>query len=298
MNPTPVRKLASIAGSRGALPGVRRSHRGATLLVAGSAAFGLAMLLRPRGHRHASAVVYEPTDTLKPLAEGVWVVDSGPLYRVIPLRMTVIRLTDGTLLLHSPTPPTPQLCAELDALGRITALVAPNLAHWMSVPAWQRLYPEAKTWAAPGLRRRGPVRRSGMRIDAELNGAAPAGWGGALELVPVPGGLGFTEIALFHRSSRTLVLTDLVLNLEPQLLPWLARGFMRLVGTTAPGGRAPVYLRQLIKAGGPAARAAAARLVALRPDRVVFAHGRMLETDATAALTRSLGWLLPKEPVP
>ena len=51
-------------------------------------------------------VTYPPLDVMKPVADGVWIVDSGPL-RVLgmplPVRMTVVRLASGDLWLHSPT---------------------------------------------------------------------------------------------------------------------------------------------------------------------------------------------------
>ena len=62
---------------------------------------------------------------------------------------------------------------------------------------------------------------------------------------------------------------------------------------TAPNGRTPVYVRLIIRAGGQAAREAARKLVEWAPERVLFAHGRPFDRDATAALRRSLDWLLP-----
>jgi len=53
---------------------------------------------------------YEPINTLKPTSEGIWIVD-GPIIRMkaglgctVPFqtRMTVIRLSNGGLWLHSP----------------------------------------------------------------------------------------------------------------------------------------------------------------------------------------------------
>ena len=54
---------------------------------------------------------YDPLGVLKPVAENIWIVD-GPeirfryaLLRIpFPTRMTVVRLPDGGLWLHSPTP--------------------------------------------------------------------------------------------------------------------------------------------------------------------------------------------------
>ncbi|KIG15533.1 hypothetical protein DB30_05556 [Enhygromyxa salina] len=43
--------------------------------------------------------------------------------------MTVIRLDDGRLLLHSPIRCTPELREELDALGSVAFVAAPNRFH-------------------------------------------------------------------------------------------------------------------------------------------------------------------------
>lgn len=239
---------------------------------------------------------YPPLDTLKPVGENVWIVDSGPLnvagLMPLPVRMTVIRLGSGEILLHSPTRFDEALRGAIEGLGRIKHLVAPNVAHWSFVDEWQRACPDALTWAAPGLRERAAVKKSGLRLDRDLGEQAPPEWAQEVDQVVVPGGAGFREVCLLHKPSRALVLTDLVLNLEPDKLPFLTRAFATLIGTTAPNGRAPVYLRLVVRRGGEAAREAAQKLVAFAPERVIFAHGRWFERDATAQLRRSLAWLL------
>jgi hypothetical protein len=240
-------------------------------------------------------VSYPPLDRPKPAADNVFIVDSllpGAVGMVLPVRMTVIRLQDGDLLLHSPTRFSEGLKRELETLGRIRHLVAPNVAHWTFLKAWQQACPDATTWAAPGLRERAQVRRSGVRLDHDLGDTAPAEWGGGIELVTVPGGMGFHEVALFHQPTRTLVLTDLVLNLEAPKVPAMLRPVARLLGMVAPDGMPPPYLRAVIKLRRQAAAQAAARLLDLRPERVIFAHGRWFEEDGTAALRRSLRWLV------
>jgi len=250
-------------------------------------------LLGARPHpNHAS---YPPLDTPKPFADDVFVVDSvlpGVLERVLPVRMTVIRLPNGDLLLHSPTRYSIALKLELEKLGRIRHLVAPSFGHWIHMLEWQQAYPDAVTWAAPGLRKRSQVRRSGLRLDHDLSEMASPAFEDAIGVVVVPGGLGFNEAALFHQPSRTLVLTDLVLNLEQQKLPALARPLLQLFGVTAPDGMPPPYLRAIVKMQGVVAADTAKRLLALHPERVIFAHGRCFDRDGEAALRRSLRWLL------
>jgi hypothetical protein len=238
---------------------------------------------------------YPPLDVLKPVSDGLWVVDSGPL-RVfglaLPIRMTVVRLPSGDLWLHSPTRMTEELREQLEREGRIRHLVAPDVAHWSFLGDWQRRCPDALTWAAPGLQDRKQVQKAGLRMDRVLADTPPPEWAGEVEQVVVRG-IGFSEVDFFHRSSRTLIMTDLVQNLETEGLPAFTRFMARVNGVAAPHGRAPIYLRLVVRAKRRDAARAAARLVDWRPERVIFSHGRWFEQNGTAELRRSLDWLLP-----
>jgi hypothetical protein len=240
-------------------------------------------------------VTYPPLDVLKPVAPDVWVVDSGPMKAMgvipIPLRTTVIRLPQDGMMVHSPSRLTPDLRRQIEEIGPIRHLVAPNIAHWTYLKDWQQALPEATTWAAPNLRKRAQVRASGLRLDHDLGNPPPESWPLDLEQIAVHGGASFCEVALHHRPSKTLILVDLVQNLEREKLPLLLRPFAAAAGVLAPEGRAPAYLRAIVTLGGKQAREAGQRLVALRPERVIFAHGRWFDRDAAASLERSLRWL-------
>ena len=237
---------------------------------------------------------YPPLNVPKQAAEKVWVVDGEPVRVMglqLPVRMTVVRLRSGELWLHSPTQYNETLKRALEPIGPIGHLVAPNVAHWSFVKDWQQ-HVSATTWAAPNLRRRAAVKKSGVRFDHDLGEHPPEAWADDLDQAIIPGGGGFREVAFFHRASRTLVLTDLIVNLEPQKLPWAPRAFAKLTGTLAPDGRAPAYLRLIVRMRRREAAKAVARLLSWEPERVIFAHGRWFESDGKAALRRSLGWLL------
>lgn len=240
-------------------------------------------------------VTYPPLDVLKPVAENVWIVDSGPQDvggLPLPVRMTVIRFGNGDVWLHSPTRFNAELRREIETLGPIRYLVAPNVAHWTHLKDWQRSCPAATTSAAPKLRRRAQVQASGLRLDHDLTDAPPEEWGGEIEQVVVPGGAGFREVAFFHRPTRTLILTDLVQNLEPEKLPLGTRLFAKLTGAQAPDGKAPTYLRLVIRLRRTEAKKAISRIVAWNPERVIFSHGRWFDRDGATALRRAFAWIL------
>ncbi|WNO53812.1 DUF4336 domain-containing protein [Stakelama saccharophila] len=241
------------------------------------------------------SATYPPLDTLKPIADRLWIVDSGPIRAfgiTLPVRMTVVQLSDGALWLHSPTRYTADLLAAMQRLGPVRHLVAPNIAHWTMLADWQRACPDALTWAVPGLAKRPQLRLSSTRIDRVLGPKPPAAWRETLSQGLLCGAMGYREAHFFHRASRTLILTDLVQNLEADKLPALSRWLLRMAGSTAPDGMAPAYLRLAVKARRRAAAAAARAMLSLAPERVIFAHGAWFECEGTRRLRRALRWLL------
>lgn len=264
------------------------------LLAAGSAgAAGWALWLTRGAARDEHAIPYAPVDRLKPFGADIWIVDSGPVTAMgmkLPIRMTVIRLADGGLLLHSPTRHTPELGQALEALGPVRHLVAPTVAHWMFLKEWQRAYPDATNWAVPALRTRSAVRKSGVRIDADLGDEAPTAWAADINQGIVRGGGGFEEAWLFHKASRTLLLTDLVENLEPAKLPPMTAAVMR--ATLATDATTGLHVRAALRLGGEAAWASIRTMLATDPERVLFAHGKPFTTDAARRLRRAFAWLV------
>jgi hypothetical protein len=241
---------------------------------------------------YMAGVTYPPLDISKPVADGVWIIDSGHHMAgaPLPVRMTVLQLDDGALVLHSPTRFTPETKTELERFGLITHVVAPNTVHWSYMTGWQQHVPRASYWGVPGLRKRRAVVSSGLRLDYDLPDGSPPPWQDEIACILVKG-LGVTEAALVHRRSRTLVLTDLVVNVEINKLPWPLSLGARLVGSAAPHGRAPLYARIAFKAGVKPAADAAGRIVALEPDLVIFSHCDWFDSNAPAQLRRSLSWL-------
>lgn len=264
-------------------------------LGAGIAAGGVAAVYRLWLARSGAAdpkqVGYPPLASPKQLDEGIWIVDDTMVASglSLPVRMTVLRLGNGDLVLHSPTAFTPRLAGALRALGPVRHLVAPTTAHWTNLADWQRAFPQAVTWAVPGLRERLQVRLSSVLIDRDLGEEAPSEWADALDQGLIRGGGGFCESYFFHKSSRTLILCDTIQNLEPHKLPPVTRLAFQAAGGTR--GTTAHHVRKALKLGGERARTAIGRVTSLQPERVIFAHGAIFETNAAARLQQAFAWM-------
>lgn len=239
---------------------------------------------------------YPPLNTLKPVAEDVWIVD-GPAIRFgfgwpkipFPTRMTVLRLPGGALFLHSPTELTAALRGAIGNLGQPRWIVAPNRIHYWWVPDWRKAYPEAEVWLAPRVRE-----QARGRIDfpaRELSGTAGFPWDDGVATLPVAGSF-MTEVVFFHHASRSLLLTDLIENFEPAKLGFVLRWLTRLAGIQDPDGQMPRDMRLTFRRQRAALRRAVETMIAWRPERVILAHGRWYPHDGAGELRRAFRWLL------
>lgn len=75
----------------------------------------------------AEQITYPPLDVPKPVTASVWIVDSGPTKAMgvipLPIRITIIRLQDGSLMLHSPTRYNSTLRRSLEEFGAINHIM-------------------------------------------------------------------------------------------------------------------------------------------------------------------------------
>jgi len=200
-------------------------------------------------------------------------------------RMTVMRLADGSLLLHSPVSLDAGLRSELDSLGRVRYALAPNRLHHLYAGEVAAAYPGARLWVAPGLERKRPD----LQIAGVLGDEAPPEWRGQVDQVFFRGRPYENEVVFLHRASRTLLLCDLAFHFGPHAHP-ATRLLMRLIRSYGRFG--PSRLDPLLIRDRRAARESLERILAWDFDRVVVAHGDVLESGGHGALRAGYAWLL------
>ena len=245
---------------------------------------------------HDAYTPYTPLDTLKSIARDVWIVD-GPeiwfgyfgLKLPFPTRMTIVRLPGGALWLHSPTRPTDTLVANIEAIGPVKFLIAPNTIHYWWIPDWKARFPAAEVYAAPGLAHSA---KRDVPVQHTLANAPPAVWADVMDQLLVDGDV-LTEVDFFHRPSGTLILTDLIENFEPgRIRNWFYRLLVRIGGASDPDGKTPIDMQLSFLRQRNAVRAAVQRMIAWEPERIIIAHGRWYDRNAPAELKRAFRWVL------
>lgn len=224
---------------------------------------------------------------MQQLDADVWVAEAPLRFFGLEVgaRMTVLRLPDQTLLLHSPIAPTATLVREVEALGRVSHLVAPNLLHHLFVGEWQRTRPDVRVYVAPGLE----AKRPDLKIAGVLGDAPEPGWAGTLDQIVVDGYPFANEVVFFHRPSRTLIATDLAFNVGPGNAP-LTRLAFRLMRSY--GRLSPSWIERMLIRDRQTFRRSLERILEWPFERVVVAHGAVSETGGRDELVRGYAFIL------
>lgn len=158
--------------------------------------------------------------SLRALENNMWVVDGtiqmppGPL----PRRMTIARLASGDLVVFSAIALKDTMMAEVEALGRPAFLVVPNGFHREDAPVWKGRYPHMRVVAPEGAR---AAVDEVVKVDDTIGDFGDP----SVRFVPVAGTTGESAIIVRHQSSASLVVNDLIANVQD------SRGIMKLVLT-------------------------------------------------------------------
>ena len=167
--------------------------------------------------------------------DTVWTFDQlqGIFYVVVPIRMTVVKLNEGGLLVYAPIAPTPECVRLVEELvaeyGRVKYIILPTISgleHKVFVGPFARRFPDSQIFVAPkqwsfpvnlplswlGI----PAKRT--QVLPEDSSKTPFGNQFDYEILgPIELGVGrFAEVALLHKSSQTLLVTDSIVSVPEQ----------------------------------------------------------------------------------
>jgi len=228
----------------------------------------------------------ELREWLVSFADGVWLSAAPVVFLGLRLTttMTVLRLADGSLLVHSPVALTPERRAAVEAIGPVAHLYAPNLLHHRWIEQWSAAFPSAKVHAPTGLNKK----HERLRVDRIHGGPSDPALAPLIEEIPIHG-FRALETAIFYRPARTLVVAELIQNIGRPEHRWTAT-YARAMGFYAQPA-----LSRAIRWTGFADRGAARRsidvLLERSFDRLVMGHGQPLVEGAREALARAYDWL-------
>lgn len=197
----------------------------------------------------------------------------------ISSRMTIIRLKSGGLWVHSPIQCSPALKKEIDALGEVKFVVAPNKVHYLFAQEFLKHYPNASFYTAPGLSEKIP----NLPPSTVLNGHYQP-WPEDLEYLVFQGIPFANETVWWHSATATLIITDLCQWWQGDIA-WSAKIFNTLTGVRS-NFDVPRTVRLLVK-DKKAARQSADAILQWPIETIVMAHNSLIVSNAKALLEKA-----------
>ena len=220
------------------------------------------------------------------IADDLYCVDGWWKRSPMGRRMTVMGVGDGGLAVHSAIRMSDADMRGLDVIGRVEYVIVPNPFHASEAPWYAERYPGARV-LVPDRLRRAQERR--MRVDGTVADDWPVELAGRLEALSIEG-LRLSESAYFHAKSRTLVLTDLVMNYGDDHFTGISRLLMGWNGVVDRFGPSRLLRFCFIK-NRAQLLSSLERVMQWDFDRVLMNHGRILETAGKARLREAFAFL-------
>jgi hypothetical protein len=231
---------------------------------------------------------------LRAIAPDLWVAEKPLKYFGLEVgtRMTIIRLDEEQLIVISPIQIDAPMIDQLNQLGDVSDIIAPNLYHHLFLDQFKQKYPDAKLWATSGLAEKRPdlsidVCLSDRTIRA-LNGLEALQANG-FNTLDMKGTAPLNEWVFFHPQSRTLVITDLAFYFDGQsaiavqVLSRLFGGFQQL---------RPSFLEKLATKDKEQVQRSVQQILDWDFERVIMAHGSIVEGEGKRQFQLGYEWFL------
>lgn len=233
---------------------------------------------------------------LRNIDNNIWVSEQPLKYWGLEVgtRMTVIRLKTRELIVISPIKVDKITIDELNEIGLVHFIIAPNLYHHLFVVDFQAFYPEAQLFVAPGLE----LKRMDLKADRVLNEDTPQLWDEVeylhfegFNVLDLSGPSPLREIVFFHRESQTLILTDTAFYFDGSF-PWITQLVARAIGGY--NQLSPSLLEKLATKEKDKIEKSIRQILRWDFKRVIMAHGSIVDHEAKKKLTAGYEWFLDK----
>lgn len=231
---------------------------------------------------------------LRQIDDNLWVAEQPLKFLGLEVgtRMTVIRLSDNSLILISPIKIDSQTTQQLDSLGIVKYLVAPNLFHYLYLAHCQQIYPQAEIISPPGLSHKQPDLKLGRVLtqdQIEFNGELEYSFLEGFQAFVPPKIAIVNEVVFYHPGSKTLIITDSAFNFDNSF-PTITQLAARVIGSYQV--LKPSWLEKIAVKDKQTLKESIDRVLKWDFHRIIMAHGKIVESNAKSQLSKGYQWLI------
>jgi len=218
-----------------------------------------------------------PHSDVIPLENNLWIVDGRVPHMGLHRRMSIIRLSDGRLVLHSVIAGKEELLKKIETLGEPAFMVVPNPYHRLDACFYQRRFPKLIVVCPKETTKQA---KKVISVDGDFN-LLPND--ANLQIISIEGiRTGESGFLVNSNGQQSLIVTDLIFNVKH--CGGLGGFIMRLIGSSGGPKVTPLFKTFLVK--NKLALKQSLMMIAQVPNlkRMVMAHGRIIDTNVMETL--------------
>ena len=211
---------------------------------------------------------------LTKIDENIWCIEQSLTFFRLEFgtRMTIIRLKNGQLFIHSPIKISKSLAQEIGTLGDVAYIVSPNKLHHLYLENATQYWPKAQVFASPGLIKK----RKDINFVEELAVGKVYPWSSEVHHTIFVGSAIMEEVVFYHCTSQSLIVADLLMNFNEHS-SWGIRFVTRILGmfgkpAMPPDWKFSVFSKQK-------ATAVCRQILEWNWRRIILAHGEIIADE-------------------
>jgi len=220
------------------------------------------------------------------IGEDIWThEDEMKLMCVqLGLRMTVVKLEDGGLWVHSPTALSPELKKEVESIGPVRFIVGASNGHNLWLQEWQQAFPDAKLYVSGGIPKKLKLTDYQL-LDENFDNI----WQQDLEHQAMPDTPFFNESVFLHKKTKSLIVTDLIQNYpaeacQPGFSGIILKYLLQPIGFKGMCIAPPLKMGFTIK-DKERFSSFITKIKTWDFERIIVTHGDIIDTNATQIFT-------------
>ena len=206
--------------------------------------------------------------------------------------MTVIRLTNGELVVISPIQVNNATIQQLNEIGDVKHIIAPNLFHYLFLSNFKAIYPKAKLYATPDLKSKRPEISIDQVFESDrknfLGEIEYLLFDGFETFVP-SGASPLREYVFFHCASQTLILTDTAFHFD-ESFPLITQLAARVIGGYKKLRQS--LLERFATREKEQVKQSVQKVLQWDFTRIIVAHGSIVEHNAKRQFREGYEWFL------
>lgn len=196
----------------------------------------------------------------------------------LPVRSVVMKSNDRVLLI-SPIDFSAEQIQQIKNFGKVTDIIAPVLIHHLFIPKAKKLFPAATLWGVAGFHEKRPDILWEQVLTEENHPPCSD-----IEFLAIKGVPRLNEMVFLHKPTKTLLVSDLVFNLQsPE--GFMAPVLLRMLGTYKKLNVSR-FIQKMVQ-DRPALQLSLQRILAWDFEGIAMSHGDIVESGGKTRLSQT-----------